>query len=87
MKNLKHNLYNFLPKFIPNINFIIDKNKERKKKMSISPFKDQDYNELIMEYREDNLFEDPEFDACDLSLYYSKNPSGIVWKRPNVIFI
>lgn len=52
--------------------------------MSIAPFKDQDYNELVSSYNEDYLFEDPQFDACDSSLYYSKNPRGIVWRRPNV---
>lgn len=55
--------------------------------MSIRPFKDQDYNELIGNYSSDNLFEDPEFEASDYSLYYSKSPpAGIIWCRPNEVF-
>jgi hypothetical protein len=53
--------------------------------MSIKPFKGQDYNELVGEYSEDNLFEDPEFGADYSSLYYQNEPScEIEWKRPTV---
>lgn len=53
--------------------------------MSITPFKDQDYNELVGDYDADNLFEDPEFAADYSSLYYTKSPSSsIVWRRPTV---
>lgn len=50
---------------------------------NIRAFKDQDYESLRAECSEDNLFEDPEFDACDSSLYYNQSPpDGIQWLRP-----
>lgn len=53
--------------------------------MTITPFKDQDYNQLVGEYDADNLFEDLEFAADYSSLYYTKSPSSsIVWRRPTV---
>lgn len=53
--------------------------------MRISPFKDQDYYELINSYNSEDLFEDETFDADDSSLYFSKStPPGIVWLRPQV---
>ena len=53
--------------------------------MSIKPFKEQNYYELIESHSVDNLFEDPHFPANDSSMYYSrKPPNGICWRRPNV---
>lgn len=46
-------------------------------------FKDQDFEALSGEYSEDNLFEDPEFEASDSSLYFTQSPpDGIQWLRP-----
>lgn len=52
----------------------------------IVPFiKDQDYESLLKNHNENNLFEDEQFPAVDSSLYHSrKPPSGIVWRRPKV---
>ncbi|XP_077778353.1 calpain-6 [Podarcis muralis] len=48
------------------------------------PFKDQNYFELKRQCLEEGkLFEDPEFPACDASLFYNTPPQGRVeWKRP-----
>lgn len=55
--------------------------------MSISPFKKQDYNELVADFDSDNLFEDDLFTPDDSSLYYSKRaPDGIVWLRPHQVY-
>lgn len=50
------------------------------------PFKDQNYFELKRQCLEEGkLFEDPEFPACDASLFYNTPPQGRVeWKRPQV---
>ncbi|CAF0859466.1 unnamed protein product [Brachionus calyciflorus] len=54
--------------------------------MDIIPFKGQVYEELLSQYDENNLFEDPYFSASDRSLYFSRRaPAGIVWKRPNQV--
>lgn len=56
--------------------------------MEIIPFKGQVFDELLTEYDEDNLFEDPFFPADNQSLYFSRRPPpGIVWMRPKVLLI
>jgi hypothetical protein len=53
--------------------------------MVFTKFKGQDFELLKAQHNEDNLFEDPLFQANDRSLYYSKRtPPGIIWKRPRV---
>ena len=53
---------------------------------SVTPFKDQVYEELKYQHNENNLFEDPYFPAKNSSLYHSQSaPHGIKWLRPFVI--
>lgn len=47
-------------------------------------FKDQNYDELLSEHNEDNLFEDPEFLADESTLYSNSFTDEIIWMRPHV---
>lgn len=53
---------------------------------SAKPFKNQKYEALKRQcLKEKKLFEDPEFPASDVSLFYLNPPlANVEWKRPQV---
>ena len=68
---------------------VVGRSSRREKKNPFAGYDTQSYDQIVKKCREEGcLFEDPEFEAEDSSIFFSrKPPRPFEWKRPNVSYM